>query len=247
MCFLLGFDSQRAMGVQVKLLGLSLVVWSDSTGTNWHCLEDKCSHRLAPLSEGRIEGGHVMCCYHGWTFNGEGQCTKIPQILDSKAQSFACSQPSSRIKVYPTQARKINRFPTNCVHPRRARPPLQVKHGLLWVWPESGLSALSESEAAPIRIAWPQDTEQAKWALPYTWFVRDLPLRYDTTLENLIDMSHAPHAHHGVPGMGNRNKPPVWTYTKDSPSTQEEGLCVSLKGPLPFDVKFSFKPPVFIR
>ncbi|KXZ51973.1 hypothetical protein GPECTOR_11g95 [Gonium pectorale] len=30
------------------------------------------------------------------------------------------------------------------------------------------------------------------------WFARDLPIRYDTLLENLVDPSHVPFAHHGV-------------------------------------------------
>jgi phenylpropionate dioxygenase-like ring-hydroxylating dioxygenase large terminal subunit len=36
--------------------------------------------RLAPLSEGRIEAGQLTCSYHGWRFNGEGQCTRVPQV-----------------------------------------------------------------------------------------------------------------------------------------------------------------------
>ncbi len=46
------------------------------------------SPRLAPLSEGRLESdGTLQCAYHGWTFNGEGACTRIPQLKgDEKAQ-----------------------------------------------------------------------------------------------------------------------------------------------------------------
>jgi phenylpropionate dioxygenase-like ring-hydroxylating dioxygenase large terminal subunit len=34
----------------------------------WSCLEDRCPHRLAPLSEGRVEPktGNLMCSYHGY-------------------------------------------------------------------------------------------------------------------------------------------------------------------------------------
>eukprot|EP00882_Tetradesmus_deserticola_P025386 GHRQ01027880.1.p1 GENE.GHRQ01027880.1~~GHRQ01027880.1.p1 ORF type:complete len:320 (+),score=26.48 GHRQ01027880.1:99-1058(+) len=36
-------------------------------GTSWVVFEDRCPHRLAPLSEGRLEPatGHLMCSYHG--------------------------------------------------------------------------------------------------------------------------------------------------------------------------------------
>ena len=33
----------------IALLGKDLVVWKDTAG-KWHCFEDRCPHRLAPLS-----------------------------------------------------------------------------------------------------------------------------------------------------------------------------------------------------
>lgn len=41
-------------------------------------LEDRCCHRLAPLSIGRIEGDELRCMYHGLRFDGSGKCTDIP-------------------------------------------------------------------------------------------------------------------------------------------------------------------------
>ena len=40
--------------------------------------EDRCPHRLAPLSAGRVEGGRLRCPYHGWEFDRHGRCTLIP-------------------------------------------------------------------------------------------------------------------------------------------------------------------------
>jgi phenylpropionate dioxygenase-like ring-hydroxylating dioxygenase large terminal subunit len=45
--------------MQMELLGKSLVVWADSKG-QWHCLEDRCPHRMARLSEGRVEGDNIQ-------------------------------------------------------------------------------------------------------------------------------------------------------------------------------------------
>ncbi len=43
-----------------------------------------------PLSEGRLNAaGELECPYHGWTFDGQGRCTAIPQASDG-------SQPSDR-------------------------------------------------------------------------------------------------------------------------------------------------------
>lgn len=43
------------------LLGKSLVLWRDGDG-RWACVEDRCPHRAAPLSEGKVwEDGTLMC------------------------------------------------------------------------------------------------------------------------------------------------------------------------------------------
>lgn len=39
----------------------------------------KC-FRLAKLSEGQLVDGRLECLYHGWQFEGEGKCVKIPQV-----------------------------------------------------------------------------------------------------------------------------------------------------------------------
>lgn len=43
--------------------------------------QDFCPHRLAPLSEGRVEAdGQLLCAYHGWRFDSTGKCTDLPQV-----------------------------------------------------------------------------------------------------------------------------------------------------------------------
>ncbi|KAG4132265.1 hypothetical protein ERO13_D08G021400v2 [Gossypium hirsutum] len=52
-----------------KVLGLDLVVWWDKNENEWKVFDDTCPHRLAPLSEGRIDQwGRLQCVYHGWCF-----------------------------------------------------------------------------------------------------------------------------------------------------------------------------------
>ena len=41
-------------------------------------LEDRCCHRLAPLSKGRREGDCVRCGYHGLKFDLQGKCVEAP-------------------------------------------------------------------------------------------------------------------------------------------------------------------------
>lgn len=41
-------------------------------------LADRCAHRHAPLSLGRIEGDDLRCMYHGLKFDPSGTCIEIP-------------------------------------------------------------------------------------------------------------------------------------------------------------------------
>ncbi|CAL4944971.1 unnamed protein product [Urochloa decumbens] len=62
------------------VLGLAVVAWYDRGAGEWRVFDDACPHRLAPLSEGRIDGkGRLQCVYHGWCFDGAGACQFIPQ------------------------------------------------------------------------------------------------------------------------------------------------------------------------
>lgn len=56
-----------------------LVLYRDGKG-EFRCYEDRCPHRLAKLSEGQLIDGRLECLYHGWQFEGDGKCVKIPQL-----------------------------------------------------------------------------------------------------------------------------------------------------------------------
>jgi nitrite reductase/ring-hydroxylating ferredoxin subunit len=59
------------------ILGDPVVLYRKSDGTI-AALEDRCCHRLAPLSRGRKEGDELRCMYHGLKFAASGKCTEIP-------------------------------------------------------------------------------------------------------------------------------------------------------------------------
>ena len=61
----------------VRILGETLVLFRDKQG-RVGLLEDKCPHRGASLSYGRVEPRGLACPYHGWLFNTEGQCLETP-------------------------------------------------------------------------------------------------------------------------------------------------------------------------
>jgi phenylpropionate dioxygenase-like ring-hydroxylating dioxygenase large terminal subunit len=43
-------------------------------------LLDRCAHRNLPLSEGRVRGGNVECPYHGWRYDTQGLCRRVPAL-----------------------------------------------------------------------------------------------------------------------------------------------------------------------
>lgn len=59
-------------------------------------LEDRCPHRQAPLSIGRLEGDTVECGYHGFRFSSQGQCTRVPS-LDTPPNISVSSYPVREI------------------------------------------------------------------------------------------------------------------------------------------------------
>ncbi|WP_096588989.1 Rieske 2Fe-2S domain-containing protein [Calothrix sp. NIES-2098] len=161
----------------VQLLGKDLVVWRDNLG-KWSCFEDFCPHRLAPLSEGRVESdGTLLCAYHAWRFDAQGNCVSIPQSKDEQTASANCSNPKSCAVSYPTQERQ----------------------GLLWVWAESGQTAQLESQLRTPRII-PELEDESLQVKHLFWNIRDLAYGWDFFMENVADPAHVPVSHHGIVG-----------------------------------------------
>ncbi|KAG6436488.1 hypothetical protein SASPL_101388 [Salvia splendens] len=97
-----------------KVIGIDLVVWWDRNENAWKVFEDSCPHRMAPLSEGRIDQwGRLQCVYHGWCFGGAGDCKFIPQA--------------------PRDGPAVHTSKKACV----ASYPSYMQNCLLWFWPNS--------------------------------------------------------------------------------------------------------------
>lgn len=61
------------------LLETPVVLFRDGQGQA-HALMDRCPHRFAPLSMGKVqESGALQCPYHGLQFGTDGRCVKNPQ------------------------------------------------------------------------------------------------------------------------------------------------------------------------
>src|SRR5689334_10957495 len=65
------------------LLGEALAVFLTESGEA-AVVADRCAHRGAPLSMGRVRGENIQCPYHGWEWAGDGSCARVPSLADQR-------------------------------------------------------------------------------------------------------------------------------------------------------------------
>lgn len=70
-------ELRRGKVLGVRRLGVDLAVWRDEQGVV-HAVDDRCPHRGAALSLGRVRAGAVECPFHGFRFDGAGRCVEAP-------------------------------------------------------------------------------------------------------------------------------------------------------------------------
>lgn len=85
--------------LKVQMLGLQFVLWRDEQG-NAQCISNTCTHRGGSLGDGKVVGDCVQCPYHGWLFNGAGDCERIPSL-----GPLSQIPERSRIDAYPVEER----------------------------------------------------------------------------------------------------------------------------------------------
>lgn len=70
-------DLPRNTVIAVRLFDEWLALFRDEEGKAV-ALEDRCLHRCAPLSKGRVKDGELQCAYHGWVYDGRGAVVHVP-------------------------------------------------------------------------------------------------------------------------------------------------------------------------
>ena len=193
----------------VTVVGVPIVIWQPRHSGTYQAFVDQCPHRLAPLSEGRIDeqSGHLMCSYHGWQFDAQGVCRSVPQ---AEAGFAPDQQPQLCATVLPTQ----------------------IANDLLWVWPDAGSAELAQQTPLPLS---PQiDADKG-----FVWdsYLRDLEYDWQTLVENVVDPTHVPFAHHGVQGTRSQAGPlplQILTSTPERIEAESTGR---------FSSHITFEPP----
>jgi phenylpropionate dioxygenase-like ring-hydroxylating dioxygenase large terminal subunit len=80
------------------LLGEALAVFLTESGEP-AVVADRCAHRGASLSMGKVRGEGVQCPYHGWEWAGrDGACTRIPSLADQRQ-----IPPGARVPAFPAR------------------------------------------------------------------------------------------------------------------------------------------------
>jgi len=98
------FLKQKPIGV--TRLGEKMVLWRDGKGVA-SVISDKCPHRGASLSQGKVIGNCLQCPFHGFEFESSGKCTLIP---------------ANGSNAIPPKAMKIRSF------------PVKEAFGYIWIW-----------------------------------------------------------------------------------------------------------------
>jgi len=83
-------DLQEGAVLQARLLGKDLVLWR--CGGQVYVWQDFCPHRGARLSLGWVEGNTLVCPYHGFAFDSNGQCVSIPAHPNQKPSARNCTR-----------------------------------------------------------------------------------------------------------------------------------------------------------
>ncbi|MBI3769715.1 MAG: Rieske 2Fe-2S domain-containing protein [Deltaproteobacteria bacterium] len=154
------------------LLNRRIVMFRDANGTA-RTVGARCPHRGADLASGTVVDGCIECPFHGWRFDGDGQCVRVP------------SQPAT-VKIPP--------------HARVPAFPLLERNGVLWVWMSAGEIQLGvpPSDAGGIQrgVPVPDPPATAGRNVRRIFFPPQLiaaPIL--RTLENAFDEAHLPFIH----------------------------------------------------
>lgn len=107
------------------LLGEPVVIGRIADGSVF-AMRDICPHRGIPLSDGRLDGGEVECCYHGWRFAPDGRCTAIPSLTADQTMDVA----RIRVRTYPAVDR----------------------HGAIWIYMPADPRSTAEPAVPPPQL-----------------------------------------------------------------------------------------------
>lgn len=160
------------------IMGVPLVLFRDEQGTA-RALRDRCLHRNAALSEGVVIGGQLACPYHGWMYNGAGECVHVPSLGPSQRGAVLNPEGHTRagLKLCPADVGRVERFET------------LDQDGLVFVF-------MGQDVARAIRPAFRTPFyDDKRWS--HYYMVTRFPNGVTNLVENFMDVPHTVFVHAG--------------------------------------------------
>ncbi len=74
----------------IRIMDEEFTLYRGDSGTAY-LIGNRCAHRGTQLSAGWVEGECIRCFYHGWKYDGAGQCVEQPAEAESFAQKVRVS------------------------------------------------------------------------------------------------------------------------------------------------------------
>ena len=172
-----------------KLTGVTrmaekLVLWRNEKGEVC-CIADKCCHRGASLSCGKLVHGKVACPFHGFEYDATGKVTFIP--ANGRSSTVGANY---NVKGYV----------------------VREQYGFIWLWygdaavvNADGGTALSGGNGQP-SPSLPEIPffEELKSGFKYGEFSETWNVHYTRAIENQLDVVHLPFVHGTTIGRGNK-------------------------------------------
>ena len=130
-------ELRRAGPLPLRIAREDVVLFRDARGTA-SALIDRCPHRGARLSQGRVgKDGCLECPFHGWRFDGAGACTDVPLAAldgDKRAHLSATALPTRELGGLVWLFTGLDAQGSEPQPPPRMTDPAWVSRGIVRVW-----------------------------------------------------------------------------------------------------------------
>jgi len=147
--------------IGVTRINEKLVLWRDQNG-KINCIFDKCCHRGASLSKGKIKNDHIECPFHGFKYDGTGKVVIIP------ANGKNAEVP---------ERFKVNSF------------KVEEKYGFIWLWyGDNDKALLNIPFFEELKSGFYYKTFSEVWSVHYTRAIENqldvvhVPFVHETTI-----------------------------------------------------------------
>ncbi|GLC58959.1 hypothetical protein PLESTB_001421600, partial [Pleodorina starrii] len=208
---------------------------ADSISATGAALRGPATPPSSSSSTSSSDGPTILleCAYHGWQFDAEGSCVRLPQMLPPGYPPAAAAAAATAAEAAAaggeesmaegggggsggggggggaraaTAAGTRRRLPRACSG--RAYPTA-VAQGMVWVWYGSSTGRIPDESLIPLDFAEIGRRRGEDWALVDV-FTRDFPYDWETMVENVVDPSHVAFAHDGTgQGLDRHAAPPL--------------------------------------